>query len=192
MRSVKYTETAKIGYIVISILFCITGGLMIVVPGLVAPVISRVLGIFLILFGSIKLVGYYSRDLFRLTFQFDLALGILTIILGMIIFVRANHVMTFLSVVYGVYVMADSMLKIQIAFDSRAFGIRTWWLIFAVACITGAIGFIMVFRPFEGAELLVTILGMSLLAEGILNLITVITTVKVLRHQLPDERISML
>ncbi len=192
MRSVKYTETAKIGYIVISILFCVTGGLMIGVPDLVAPVISRILGIFLILFGSIKLVGYYSRDLFRLTFQFDLALGILTIILGLIILVRADHVMTFLSVVYGVYVMADSMLKIQIAFDSRAFGIRTWWLIFAVAGITGAIGFLMVLRPFEGAELLVTILGISLLAEGILNLITVVMTVKIVRHQLPDERIRML
>lgn len=192
MRSVKYTETAKIGYIVISILFCVTGGLMIGVPDLVAPVISRILGIFLILFGSIKLVGYYSRDLFRLTFQFDLALGILTIILGLIILVRADHVMTFLSVVYGVYVMTDSMLKIQIAFDSRAFGIRTWWLIFAVAGITGAIGFLMVLRPFEGAELLVTILGISLLAEGILNLITVVMTVKIVRHQLPDERIRML
>lgn len=192
MRSVKYTEIAKIGYIVISILFCVTGGLMIGVPDLVAPVISRILGIFLILFGSIKLVGYYSRDLFRLTFQFDLALGILTIILGLIILVRADHVMTFLSVVYGVYVMADSMLKIQIAFDSRAFGIRTWWLIFAVAGITGAIGFLMVLRPFEGAELLVTILGISLLAEGILNLITVVMTVKIVRHQLPDERIRML
>lgn len=192
MRSVKYTETAKTGYIVISILFCIAGGFMIGVPDLVAPVISRVLGIFLILFGSIKLVGYYSRDLFRLTFQFDLALGILTIVLGVIMLVKADHVMVFLSVAYGVYVMTDSMLKIQIAFDSRAFGIRVWWLIFAAACITGVIGILMVLRPFEGMEMLITLLGISLLAEGILNLITVVTTVKVLQQQLPDERIRML
>lgn len=187
MQSVKYIETAKVGYIVLSVLFCITGGVMIAMPELIAPVISRILGISLILFGAVKLVGYFSKDLFRLTFQFDLALGILVIILGLIMLIRADHIMVFLSIIYGVYVMADGMLKIQIALDSRKFGIRMWWLIFGAAAITTAIGFFMVLRPFTGAEFLIALLGMSLLAEGILNLITVISTVKVIHNQIPDE-----
>ena len=90
MRSVKYIETAKAGYIILSVFFCITGGLMIAMPDLIAPVIGRILGISLILFGAVKLLGYYSKDLFRLTFQFDLSLGILVIILGLIMLIRAD------------------------------------------------------------------------------------------------------
>lgn len=192
MRSVKYIETAKAGYIILSVFFCITGGLMIAMPDLIAPVIGRILGISLILFGAVKLVGYYSKDLFRLTFQFDLSLGILVIILGLIMLIRADRLMAFLSVIYGVYVMADGMMKIQIALDSRKFGIRMWWLIFAAAGITAGIGFLMVLRPFAGAQFLITVLGMSMLAEGILNLVTVVGTVKIVKNQLPDEGIYTL
>ena len=43
--------------------------------------------------------------------------------------------MNFICVVLGVAVLADGLLKIQIALDSKRFGISKWWLILAVAFI---------------------------------------------------------
>ena len=45
----------------------------------------------------------------------------------------------------------------------------------------------LTFRPSESSLLLTTLLGISLIFEGVLNLSTVITAVKIVRHQLPDD-----
>lgn len=186
MRSVKSIKTAKTGYIFISVLFCVTGGFMIAFPDFFVPLIGKILGVFFIFFGLVKLIGYFSKDLFRLTFQYDLALGILTIILGAFMFAEADYIVVFICIVQGIYIMADSLLKIQIALDSRSFGIRIWWLIFFIAVLTCIFGFLLILRPFHAAGILIMLSGISLLAEGILNLVTVITTVKVIHHQLAE------
>ena len=46
---------------------------------------------------------------------------------------------------------ADALLKIQISIDSKAFGIQKWWLILAVAILTGAAGFLLVFTTHRKA-----------------------------------------
>ena len=81
-RSTIPMWVAKSGYIVMSLVFCAAGTACIANPGLSATVIGRVLGAAMILFGAVKLVGYCSRDLYRLAFQYDLGFGLLLIALG--------------------------------------------------------------------------------------------------------------
>lgn len=187
MRSIKPVVTAKSGYIAMSAALCVLGIAMMLFPEKTAPLIAGMLGICMILFGLIKLVGYFSKDLFRLTFQYDLAYGILLIAMGIILLAKTGgNLLVSISLIHGVYVLSDSLLKVQIAIDARHFGIGLWWLILGAAILAGILGFLLVLRPFEGVELLVVISGATLLAEGILNLITVLTTVRIIRHQLPD------
>ena len=88
MRSVVPMKTAKIGYFVISVLFCVLGIVLITSPGTSVVWLGRLLGVGMIVFGAIKLVGYFSRDLFRLAFQYDLAFGILLIAIGIVTLAR--------------------------------------------------------------------------------------------------------
>ena len=85
MRSVAPMRTAKIGYIVVSALLIALGAALLIWPEVSAAWIGRLLGIGMIAFGAIKLVGYFSRDLFRLAFEYDLAFGLLLIALGAVI-----------------------------------------------------------------------------------------------------------
>lgn len=187
MCSEKSTKAAKVGYIVISLLFCALGIMLIFRPEMTVPVIAAAFGALLILFGIVKIIGYFSKDLFRLAFQYDLALGILLMALGVIIILKSDNIMVFISVVLGVYVLADGLLKIQIALDSKIFGIGQWWLIFAAAIITGIIGCMLIIRPSQSAGVIAVLIGCCLLAEGILNLITVILAVKIIKYQKPDQ-----
>ena len=98
MRSVVPMKTAKIGYFVISVLFCVLGIVLITSPGTSVVWLGRLLGVGMIVFGAIKLVGYFSRDLFRLAFQYDLAFGILLIALGIVTLARPNGAMSFLCI----------------------------------------------------------------------------------------------
>lgn len=186
MQSIQSVTTAKTGYIAMSTALCVLGMAMMLFPMRMAPLIAAMLGVCMILFGLIKLVGYFSKDLFRLTFQYDLAYGILLIAMGIILLAKIGNPLVSISIIHGVYVLSDSLLKVQIAVDAKHFGIRLWWLILGAAILAGTLGFMLVLRPFEGARPLVILSGATLLAEGILNLITVLTTVRIIRHQLPD------
>lgn len=185
-KSVKPMRTAKIGYIVISVTFCILGIALIVSPEISASALGTIIGIIMFIFGIVKLVGYFSKDLFRLAFQYDLAFGLLLIVLGIIVLLKPNNVMNFICIVLGISILTDALFKIQIAMDSKTFGIKLWWTIFVLAVLTGVVGILLVFRPTESTSILMILLGISLLTEGILNLSTVLTAVKIIRHQLPD------
>lgn len=177
---------AKTGYIVMSLVFCAVGALFIVRPGLSAGLIGRALGAAMILFGAVKLVGYCSRDLYRLAFQYDLGFGLLLIALGALVLIRPAGVLDFLFAALGAAVLTDGLYKVQIALDARRFGISAWWLTLALAAATVAVGLALVFRPWDSARLLTILLGAALLAEGILNFCVAVSTVKIVNHQRPD------
>lgn len=185
-RSVTPMRIAKTGYIVMSVVFCVVGVLFIALPERSALAVGRALGVAMIVFGVIKLVGYFSRDLFRLAFQYDLEFGILLIALGLISLLRTSNLMDFICVAMGIAILADGLFKIQISVDARRFGIASWWLVLLLAVAAGAVGLVLIFRPWESAQLLTVLLGIALLAEGVLNLCVAVSTVKIVKNQQPD------
>lgn len=185
MISNNRIQTAKVGYIIISILLCALGIVLIAVPDFSASMLCWIGGALLILFGLVKIIGYCSKDLYRLAFQYDLAFGILLIALGVILIIRSDTMMNVICIFLGICILADALLKIQISIDSKVFGIRRWWLILTVAVITGIAGFLLVLHPSEGTQIVMTLLGIALLTEGVLNLVTILTAVKIIRRQMP-------
>lgn len=186
MRSVSPMKTAKIGYIAISIVLCVVGIILIVIPKISYSFIGTICSIMLIVFGIIRIIGYFSKDLYRLAFQYDFAFGAMMILLGILILVHPGSLMNFICITLGLSFLTDGLFKIQIAFESKKFGLKKWWLILASAIITGIFGGILMFRPSESSNILTILIGISLLSEGMMNISTVITAVKIIRHQQPD------
>ncbi len=186
MRSTTSMKTAKFGCAASSVLFCIFGILLMIFPGISISLIGTLVGCSMIVFGIFKIIGYFSKDLFRLAFQYDLAFGILLAVLGVIVLIKPGEMLNLLCITLGIAILADGLFKIQIAVDSKAFGIGKWWLIFISAILTGCIGLILIFRPAETTVVAMTLLGAALLLDGIMSLITVLSTVKIIRHQQPD------
>lgn len=185
-RSIAPMRAAKIGYIVMSVVFCVVGVLFLVRPEQSAVAMGRTLGAAMAVFGAVKLVGYFSRDLYRLAFQYDLEFGILLIALGLIVLLRTGGVLDFICIAMGISILADGLFKIRISLDARRFGIRDWWLILVLAAAAGGVGLLLVFRPWQSVRLMTMLLGASLLAEGVLNLCVALSTVKIVDHQQPD------
>ena len=179
-------KAAKIGYIMISILLCVLGIVLIAVPDFSVTLLCRLGGGIMVLFGLVKIVGYCSKDLYRLAFQFDLAFGILLMALGIILIIRTDAMVNLICIVMGICVLADALFKIQISIDSKDFGIQKWWLILTMATLTGVAGFLLVFRPSESIKIIMILFGIALITEGVLKLITILTAVKIIRHQLPE------
>ena len=65
VRSVLPMQTAKAGYAVISVIFSLLGVFLICKPEVSTAAVGTAAGFLLAVFGVIKLVGYFSRDLYR-------------------------------------------------------------------------------------------------------------------------------
>ena len=187
MRSENPIRAAKISYIVTSVAFCVLGILLIVLRNWSVSFIGVVTGIMLIAFGIVKLLGYFSKDLYRLAFQFDLAFGILLIALGGIILAKPERAMSFVCLMLGVAILADGLFKLQTAVDAKEFGLRSWWAILALAVLAGLIGAVLALHPTESAVVMTLLAGASMIVEGVLNLCVALFAVKVVHNQQPDS-----
>lgn len=179
MRSIKTIQAAKTGYIALSAVLCALGLLLILKPELSIALTGAIVGATMMAFGVIKLIGYFSKDLYRLAFQFDLAFGILLIALGLILLIKPVRAMSMLCVILGIEIVADGLFKVQTAVDAKQFGLGTWWLILTLAVITGAAGIAVAMHPSESALTLTSLTGAALAAEGLMNLCVALCAVKV-------------
>lgn len=185
-RSITPMRTAKWGYILISIVLSLVGVLMIVNPEISGKTISIILGCILIAFGIIKVIGYFSKDLFRLAFQYDLQLGVITSLLGIVVVVRSESVLNILFVLIGIWIIVDCAFKMQTALEAKKFGISSWWVNMLFSVISGLLGLMMVFSTTAFEGWLIRLFGLLLLAEGIRNLLTAVTCIKIVKYQKPD------
>lgn len=83
------------------------GLLLIIVPDFSAQLVGILCGVLLVAFGIVRLVGYFSKDLYRLAFQYDLTSGILLILLGIIMLCNPSSLMTVVCVVLGFFILTD-------------------------------------------------------------------------------------
>lgn len=176
MMKLKRLKFARFGYILISVLFYITGLYCILSHRLVSEKSAIISGIILIAYGIIKITGYVSKDLYSLAFQYDFACGTLLIVLGLIVLFVYAKFFKYLSPGLGVLILLDSLLSIQTSIDARKFGIRQWQVILAASLVAGTFGVIQIVI---GSNLTS---GLALLAEGFLRQCVVLYTVSPAHH----------
>lgn len=119
-------------------------GCTFIAPGIALDVVCIIFGIYMIIYGAVKIMGYFAKDAYQLAFQFDLALGIVIAIVGVVFVCRTARVVQLLSTCIGIVMLVDATFKIQTSIDSKRFGISRWWLMLILAVIVAAIGILLI------------------------------------------------
>ena len=183
MQSVVPMKIAKYGYILLSIVLCALGIIRIAMPRFSVKAFSILCGVVFIAFGCIRVIGFYAKDLYRLAFQYDFEIGILIMVLGVLTFMKPGSFTSMTCVLLGAIILADALFKIRITLEAKRFGIEKWWLLLVIAIITSVLGGVLVFHFGKQINLL---LGITLIAEGVLSLSTALALVKIIHHQVKD------
>lgn len=173
-------KSAKIINVISAGLMSLAGLLLLVIPDLETMVAQRiVLGILFGLTGAAKIFGYFSNDLYRLAFQFDLAIGIFCILLTLLTELMPEYAFGTLPIIFAVYVSLDGLLKIQTSVDARRFGMKSWIVMLITAVVLfGAGGFALgavlaqLLRP-------TAVVGIALTVDGLENIWITAFTVRV-------------
>lgn len=174
----KKLYTARVGYNIISVIFYLTALLYLLFPN-VPPLIACLFsGGTLIAYGIIKIIGYFSEDLYCLAFRYDFAFGLLLLAIGAVVLIRHKAAARYLSPGFGWLLLLDSFFKIQMSEEAKKFGLKQWNLITAAAVVTCVIAFLLILRGFPGPEATRVLTALALLSEGGMNHCVVKFTVK--------------
>lgn len=184
MKKLKMERT---GYLIMSLVFYISGAIYMVLPEVSPLGICIASGIASIVYGVIKIIGYFSKDLYCLAFQYDLACGLFLIVLGIILLVRSQRLIPYLSVGLSALVLLDSLLSIQIAKDAKQFGLETWNVILTASILTGVLSVFMIADPLSTRMGRHIVAGGTLLAEGFKNQCVVRYTVSTMETRFSEE-----
>ncbi len=169
-------RAAKIVSVVSSALMVFLGVLLIVWSEELASVLRFLFAVVALLLGSAKIFGYFSNDLYRIAFQFGLASGIAVSVFGLLLLLFPSHIEPYLLTVTVVYVLLDSVFRVQTSVDAFRFGMPYWYILLVFALLLGGGALVTVLLGEESRSLWS---GLILASDGVLNALVTMYTVRV-------------
>lgn len=182
MNPDKSIKKAKENLFISSVILCVAGIVFMVFSGTMVNLIGWILGGVFCIIGAVKLIGYIRSQLL----VSELIVSILCIAAGILLFLHPGWVMSLLSVIIGIYVLIEGVLKIKISVDAKRQAASGWWVLLAIAIVSIGIGILLVVNPFGISKAFMFVVGIALLLSGIQNIIHAIYTEKILKEMNRD------
>ena len=187
-------KNLKWNLILMSLLYLALGIFLLAVPGTALNIVCYALGAVVLICAAVQLVRYFTASHKVFQSQFTLISGLVCLGLGGFLVLRSDLVVRILPVVFGLFVLFDSLGRIQNALELRRCGYASWKWFILLALLSVVLGGIMIFDPFAAMETLVMGIGIILIVEGAFNLGGAIYTALAIRrfNKLHPETQSML
>lgn len=183
MNPLTRVKIAKYGYMATAVAFAIFGIFFVLKDNPTSRKPWVLLGIMMIVYGVFRFVGYFSRDLYQLAFQYDLAFGILMMAIGVVLLFHVTASEDKITAIIGTLTLTDSLYKVQVALDTRRFGMNRWLIILVAAAAAAVCGMLLIVPPARDGGTVTTMLGLALMLEGILSLTVAISVIKISENQ---------
>ena len=184
----------KWNLILMSILYLALGIFLLMVPGMALNIVCYALGGVVLACAAVQLIRYFAVE--RGVFQSQLTLisGLVCLGLGAFLIIRSDLVVRILPIVFGLFVIFDSLGRIQNALDLRRCEYSSWKGFLLLPVLSVVLGVVLIVNPFGAMETLVMAIGVILIVEGAINLLSALYTVLALRRfaKLHPETQSML
>ncbi len=153
----------KWNLILMSLLYVGLGIFLVMKPGTALNIVCYALGGVVLACAAVQLIRYFVVE--RGVFQSQLTLisGLICLALGVFLLLRSDIVVSILPIVFGLFVIFDAIGRVQNALDLRRCGYDSWK------------GFLLL-------PVLSVVLGVILIVEGAINLLSALYTVLAVRR----------
>ena len=184
----------KWNLILMSMLYLGLGVFLLLVPGTALNVVCYALGAVVLACAVVQLVRYFAVERGVFQSQLTLVSGLVCLGLGAFLIIRSDIVVRILPIVFGLFVIFDSLGRIQNALELRRCQYSSWKGFLLLALLSIVLGVVMIVDPFGAMETLVMAIGIILIVEGTLNLLSALYTAIAVRRfiKLHPETQSML
>ena len=166
----KYVRKLGRNSIILSIVLLVFGLFMFTKPLNTVNVLMIVFGVILVLDGLVHLVSYFAiKDEYRF-FSSELVQAIIYIILGFVLMINYYNISYLLPIVLGVWIIVDSIFRLQISLNIRDIYDSHWGVLLAMSILTGLFGMIILFNPVESLAMLTRVCGAILMIVELISL----------------------
>ena len=169
--NLKNIRNTMIGSAAISI---VLGLIMLFFPQITSIAVCIMFGITLTLCGLVKIVEYFSKIDLGYMFRFDLIMGIVQLVVGILLLCHPGAIMVAIPVVLGISLLIASVLKAQLAIDIKRMGYGKWWVSMLGAVLGVVLAIMIMSNPFEGTTAVFMVIGISFIVDGLLDLYTIL------------------
>lgn len=186
MKIDKSIQNARNNLVISSIILCITGLIFMIFSETMVNMIGWILGSILCIIGIVQMIGYIRSR----TSVMPLLVSIISLVVGVLLFMHPGWVMSLLSVIIGIYILIEAALKIKVVVEAKKQAAKGWWALLIVTIIGIAMGILLIVNPFGISRAFMFVLGLAFLISGVLDLIQAIYTKKILK-EMSQEIIDM-
>ena len=179
MEKYDIVKQAKISNLIIYSFMVAVGLVMLIFREIPTNVETIILSVLCILVGGAKILGYFSNDLYRLAFQFDLAIGLFLAIIGVLTLIVGSKDPLGTVRLFGIYIFIDGLLKLQTAIDAKKFGIARWLVILLTAILMVRVGIVGLLASYLEQISQLIVLDVSLMLDGLVNIWITAYTVRI-------------
>ncbi len=142
--------------------------------------ITVAIGVILLLIGVFPVIDYFRYRKDGLGASIGLISGIFSIVCGLMLLINEDLLMILIPVFIGVWMIINGINKIQVSFEIKDLGEKSWVITFIYSILIMVLGGYFIVNPISGATTVTSFIGIILCIYAVLDIIDcVIIKVKV-------------
>lgn len=157
--------------VVSSVIFLIFGLFLVFQTENVIKTISIIMGGILLIIGIVPIVNYFKNRIHNFFSSAGLLYGVFSTVAGLMILFNTKILATIIPILSGVWMIVNSVNKIQIAMELRDNKVKSWLITFIFAIIILIAGVFLIINPFASAVLLGKTVGIVIIIYTVLDII---------------------
>ncbi len=170
----KFLKRVRWAYLLLSIFLIAIGVCLVMWPDVSSNMTCMIIGGGAMLFGLVKIVFYFVRQVNAMVEQYDFSTGVLSIAAGAVLLIHPDELLRMLPQVLAVCMLVDCVFKVQAVLDAKRLGSGVWFLQLLAVLICIGWGVCLLLQPFGLDKYLSQMVAGGLIADGALNLMTVL------------------
>ena len=153
--------------------------------------ITVAIGVILLLIGVFPVIDYFRYRKDGLGASIGLISGIFSIVCGLMLLIKEDLLMILRPVFIGVWMIINGINKIQVSFEIKDLGEKSWVITFIYSVLIMVLGGYFIVNPISGATTVTSFIGIILCIYAVLDIIDcVIIKVKVKNFKKELEKIE--
>lgn len=142
--------------------------------------ITVAIGVVLLLIGVFPVIDYFRYRKDGLGASVGLISGIFSIVCGLMLLINEDLLTILIPVFIGVWMIINGINKIQVSFEIKDLGEKSWIITFIYSILIIVLGGYFIVNPISGATTVTSFIGIILCIYAVLDIIDcVIIKVKV-------------
>ncbi len=186
MRFLKELKWQSILY---HALYILMGAVLLIFPETTAKTICYATGGAAVVAGLTAVCIYLFRDVSKNTYRNDFVSGLVSVLLGVFLFYKADLVISLIPFLLGIAVIISGFIKLQNCIDVRRMGYGNGIALFLLSLVNIVLGVILLMDPFGKAIILFRLIGAGLIFSGATDLAATLYMSKKIDNYIADMQV---